>query len=187
MQSGQRHHLCVAPPGDRHEAEDGAKAIGSSPESLASGHLSPTSSLGKRGAPIWAAARYAALVTENTELPLGDLAAPEQLALAALLRLLVRLDGQFTSEEQEALQDLALTMGERQFWRVMDEAGQTLPDDESIRQSALSVTNQASREIIYMALLRVAESDVIQTREASLLDWLLEHWGLKEIIGPSRG
>ncbi|MCA9594189.1 MAG: hypothetical protein KC776_12785 [Myxococcales bacterium] len=119
-------------------------------------------------------------MTETDPLPLKELAPEDQLALAALLRMLVRLDGRFTDAEQEALQDLALSMGERRFWGVMDDAAQRLPDDESIRQCALRVTDADAREMIYVALLRVAESDVIQPREAGLLDWLRQKWNIRD-------
>lgn len=113
-------------------------------------------------------------------LPLKDLAGNDQVALAALLRLMVRLDGRFTDAEQEALGDLALAMGERRFWQVMDEAAQRLPDEESIRKAATQVTDQTSRETLYVALVRVAESDVIQSTEAGLLAWLREQWSIIE-------
>ncbi len=119
-------------------------------------------------------------MTETDLLPLKELAPEDQLALAALLRMLVRLDGRFTDAEQESLQDLALSMGERRFWAVMDDAAQRLPDDDSIRECALGVTDKDAREMIFVALLRVAESDVIQPREAGLLDWLREQWKIAD-------
>ncbi|MEZ4227278.1 MAG: hypothetical protein R3B13_40450 [Polyangiaceae bacterium] len=117
---------------------------------------------------------------DHDSLPLKELGATDQVALAALLRLMVRLDGRFTDAEQEALGDLALSMGERRFWQVMDEAAQRLPDEESIRAAATGVTDQSAREVLYVALLRVAESDVIQATEAGLLAWLREQWAISE-------
>ncbi len=119
-------------------------------------------------------------MSDHAPLPLKDLAPSDQLALAALLRLLVRLDGHFTAGEQEELGDLALSMGERRFWQVMDQAAQTLPGEANIREAARGVTDQAARELLYVALVRVAESDVIQASEAGLLEWLRTEWGIIE-------
>ncbi len=116
-------------------------------------------------------------------LPLKEIGPQDQVALAALLRLMVRLDGRFTEAEQEALGDLALSMGERRFWQVMDEAAQRLPDEAAIRDAAMKVTDQSAREVLYLALVRVAESDVIQSTEAGLLAWLRQHWSI--VVTPA--
>lgn len=71
-------------------------------------------------------------------------------------------------------------MGERRFWQVMDEAAQTLPDEAGIREAAKRVTDQDARELLYVALVRVAESDVIQSSEAGLLEWLRSEWNIVE-------
>jgi Tellurite resistance protein TerB len=109
-----------------------------------------------------------------------------QLALAALLRLAVRLDGRFSEEEQHALEDVALELGEKRFWQVMDEAGRTLPDEESIRELALSITDTAAREAIFGAVLHVARSDSIQVKEEGLLTWLREAWKIEQDPAPYR-
>ena len=116
-------------------------------------------------------------------LPLKEIGPQDQVALAALLRLMVRLDGRFTEAEQEALGDLALSMGERRFWQVMDEAAQRLPDEAAIRDAAIQVTDQSAREVLYLALVRVAESDVIQSTEAGLLAWLRQQWSI--VVTPA--
>ncbi len=109
-----------------------------------------------------------------------DLDENEQLALAALLRLLVRMDGQFSQAEQEALQEIALDFGEKRFWKVMEEAASKAPDEARIRAVAQSVTRLSARELIYGAVLGVAMSDVIQGGETSLLDWLRAEWKLDD-------
>ena len=112
------------------------------------------------------------------------LKASDQLALAALLRLAVRLDGEFSQAEQEALEDVAIDVGERSFWNLMDEAGRNLPDEESIRTAALAVTDPEARAAIYECVLHVARSDAIQTREMGLLEWLQKNWSLDREGNP---
>ncbi len=109
-----------------------------------------------------------------------SLAAGEQLVLAGLLRMLVRLDGKFSDEEQEALEDLASDFGEKTFWQLMDEAGRQLPDEAAIRDAAAAIQNPEARERIYGLVLGVAQSDCIQGREQTLLDFLRESWKLDE-------
>jgi len=108
------------------------------------------------------------------------LGADEQLVLAGLLRLLVRLDGKFSDEEQEALEELASDFGEKSFWQLMDEAGRRLPDEAAIRACAGSIGNVEARELIYGLVLNIARADCIQGREQTLLDFLRETWKLDE-------
>jgi hypothetical protein len=126
-------------------------------------------------------------VDADSDFGLKELEPHEQLALAALLRLLVRLDGEFSAGEQAAVEEIALDYGERRFWKLMDEAAQKAPDEQGIRTAALSVVRPPARELIYGLLLGVAQSDVIQGRESSLLDWLRAEWRLDELPEPYRG
>lgn len=110
-----------------------------------------------------------------------SLAANEQLVLAGLLRMLVRLDGKFSDEEQEALEELASDFGEKTFWQLMDEAGRQLPDEAAIREAAATIRSPDARERIYGLVLGVAQADCIQGREQTLLDFLRESWKLDEL------
>lgn len=115
-----------------------------------------------------------------------SLEAGEQLVLAGLLRLLVRLDGKFSDEEQAALEDLASDFGEKTFWQLMDEAGRKLPDEAAIRDRVALVRSEEARTLIYKLVLDVARVDCIQGREQGLLDWLREAWKLDEAGSPYR-
>ena len=112
-----------------------------------------------------------------------SLSPSDQLALAALLRLLVRLDGKFSQEEQSALEEIALVYGEKTFWQMMDEAGRKLPDEDSIKRQALVVTEPGARELIFGCILGVAQADSVQGREQGLLEWLRAEWQLGESSG----
>ena len=122
----------------------------------------------------------------EAEVGLKDLSDEELLAMAALLRLLVRLDGQFSDAEQEALQEIALDLGEHRFWKAMEDAGQRAPDEESIRHLTASVARRGARELIFGLVLGVAQSDVVQAGESSLLQWLKSEWKLDDLPGAYR-
>jgi uncharacterized tellurite resistance protein B-like protein len=124
---------------------------------------------------------------EESEIGLKDLSDDEQLALAALLRLLVRLDGEFSESEQEALEEIALDFGEKRFWKVMEDAASKASDEDGIKRVAQAVVRTPARELIYSLLVDVAQSDVIQGRESWLLEWLRTEWKIDEVATPYRG
>jgi len=123
----------------------------------------------------------------------------ELLAFGGLVRLLVRLDGQITLEERQAIEQIGPEMsasptpidapyrdnprreddGADRFWNMMDEAARAFPDDDSVRQAALGVTRQEARQDIYVALYELAACDTISKPEWSLLDWLSSAWDVR--------
>jgi hypothetical protein len=130
------------------------------------------------------------------------LTGPEALALAGLLRVLIRQDGRFTDAEREALSLVATSVaqvedaaaasepyrsggkvlapiGEEALYALIERAGEELGDDTAIRAAALTVTRPAARTAIHALLFEVAASDVISAGESTLLDWLAEKWELE--------
>ena len=125
----------------------------------------------------------------------------ELLALAGLLRAVVRSDGLFSAEERRALEVVAMSVapfdevaradgayrtsadageplgGDRLFaW--IERAGRELVDDAALRAAALKVTRLEAREAIHALLFEVAASDMITAGERATLDWLAKAWGL---------
>jgi len=123
----------------------------------------------------------------------------ELLAFGGLVRLLVRLDGQITAEERQAIEQIGPEMSASppqldapyrdgpseeddrvdRFWNMMDQAAKVFPDDEAVRQAALGVTRQEARQDIYDALYELAACDTISKPEWSLLDWLTSNWEIR--------
>jgi hypothetical protein len=125
----------------------------------------------------------------------------ELLAMAGLLRLLIRMDGQFTAGEREALVRVGdmisqavevdelgspyrtsgeriAPLGERALYDMLDLAGEELPNDDAVREAALAVTRPEARAAIYGVVFEVASSDTAMVREPQLLDWLVAAWNL---------
>lgn len=137
---------------------------------------------------------YGALALTEFDLLTSD----EQLALAGLLRLLVRLDGEFSEDEEVAITAAASRIGTARatddgayrdesptealgadaFWKLIDRAAIELPDDEAIRRAAIGVERPAAREAIHAVLYDVASADAVAPAELSLLDWLANEWKL---------
>jgi hypothetical protein len=135
----------------------------------------------------------------------------ELLTLAALARLMIRLDGQFTAEEERALGEIGdaiaappsqrggdgayrenaaesvEALGEAAFFELLELAGEELPDDASVREAARSVDRPEARASIHAHLHHLAISNPAQPRELELLEWLATEWQIEESAPPPEG
>jgi hypothetical protein len=105
---------------------------------------------------------------------------PEKLALASLVRLMVRMDGTFSRTEAAVLQDAANELGSDEFWGLVESAA--LRDNQSedqVREIAQAVERPDIRETIYGVLYILALEDALGTNERKLLEWLEEVWNIK--------
>ncbi len=116
----------------------------------------------------------------------------ELLALAGLVRLMIRLDGRFTPEERRALSFVASAvaqpadggdgsqrLGPERWAAWIEHTVRTLPDDGSIRDAALAVTRQPARDAIHALLTRIASADFAEGGEQGLLRWLAREWNIE--------
>lgn len=110
---------------------------------------------------------------------LADLTRLEQLALAGLIRLLVRSDGVFSDLEVAGMQTLARELGSTTFWTLMREAQQSLPAEENVLALARELERPAVLEWMYGVLMGLAVVDGLHDKEAELLDTLRHVWGLE--------
>ncbi len=97
----------------------------------------------------------------------------EQLALTGLVRLMVRMDGQFSPGEVDAVAALAREVGAGGFWATMARA-QTIEMDELGKQ--VEQVRPAVREWMYGVLVGLAAVDGIEESESELLTWLMDIW-----------
>ena len=107
---------------------------------------------------------------------LSDLEPHERLALAGLLRLLVRIDGALSPAEVTALASLGRELGSALFWQSMAEAQQQLGSADEVVEAVETVERAPVRAWIYGILLGIAAVDGLTPEESELLEWLQQTW-----------
>ncbi len=110
---------------------------------------------------------------------LNEMTDGEKQALGSLVRVIVGVDGEYSSEESAGLDQAAAELGEGEFWEVVRAAGRERHTEEIVRAQARAVERPEARETIYGVLFNVAASGAIVREEGQLLDWLAETWGLE--------
>lgn len=109
---------------------------------------------------------------------IADLFEAERMALIALLRCMVRMDGVFSPGEAQALTKLAQEIGSKEFWATMQEIQQRVLTPDDLVPVIACVERRDVKEWIYGVLLGVAAIDGIVEPEVELLEWLQEVWEL---------
>ncbi len=109
---------------------------------------------------------------------LEDMERHEQLAFLGLLRILVRMDGEFSREEAAAMHEVARRVGSASFWRSMAESQAIYSTPDEIFAAARAVERDEVRRFVHACLLEVASVDGIDPSEEQMLTWLRHEWGL---------
>ena len=115
----------------------------------------------------------------------NDMTDAEKRALGTLVRVVVGVDGRYSTEEAEALDRAAEELGADGFWAAVRAAGRAHHDDEEIKAEAREVERQEARETIYGALFTIAASGSIVGSEGWVLDWLAETWKIETSEAPA--
>ena len=102
----------------------------------------------------------------------------ELVVLAALLRELIRTDGEISEEEIEGLDVVANRLGlvDTRWKRIWSQASRELPSLDSVKAAAVLLERAAAREFVYELLHHVASADEIVDPEWDLLEWIDEAW-----------
>jgi len=108
---------------------------------------------------------------------LDDLEKHEQLALGALIRLMLRSDGEFTEVEERKVSELGTRLGAAdRIWSVISASAQACPTDATMRATASTVTRIEVRSLVRAALADIAADGEVSGSETSLLAWLDGVW-----------
>jgi hypothetical protein len=108
---------------------------------------------------------------------IDELEKHEKLALGGLIRMMLRSDGEFAEDEEDAVDSLGDDVGGKAaIWRIVSDSAQALRSNDAVRDAAIRVTRPDARAVIRDALVRVAAADSIVESERALLDWLDAAW-----------
>lgn len=129
----------------------------------------------------------------------------ELLVLGGLLRSMVLVDGDASSEEAAMIEELSASIfretilgggtyrtqavaeevGDRgALFALMRRAARELPDEGAVRDAARGIARPEARSFILAALTMVATSDRMTERERTLLDWLERTWKTDALGAP---
>ena len=114
----------------------------------------------------------------NARESISDFDASEKKALAKLVRLMARADGDLSSEERAKIDRIAIDAGGDSFWAMLDDAAASNDDQEAILKQVATVGTSDAREIIYGLLYELSIADAGGKGENELLDALASCWDL---------
>jgi hypothetical protein len=124
--------------------------------------------------------------SENPEITLQDLSRTELLALVALGRRLVELDGQVSSGEAERIAAWGNKIGADLLRETLDASGAYLDGKETLQKLAVMVQRREAQELVFGELFELATENGIVREESDLLDWLEKTWNLASPDAPYR-
>lgn len=108
---------------------------------------------------------------------IDELEAGEQRVLGGLTRLMLRSDGDFSEEEEVAINRIGEAQGdERALWKLISDSAQAYPSDAQIREAVGVVERAQARALILATLSTIAEADGVDGAETELLQWLRGQW-----------
>lgn len=112
-------------------------------------------------------------------LTIAELEHGEKLVLVGLVRLMIRLDGEFSEDEREFLDDLVTEIGEESFNALAAEVTEKMQDEEQVRYYAERTQRQIAQDLIYGTLFDLGAKGTIVSSESELLEWLRTTWKLE--------
>jgi hypothetical protein len=113
---------------------------------------------------------------------LAELEHVERVVLLATLGLVMRVDGEVSTDEADLLDRFGEEFGDEDFRRAANEAAQ-FENATAILEGAARVTRPEARELIFEALYEMAQRESITSREAEVLDRLASLWELPQRVG----
>jgi uncharacterized tellurite resistance protein B-like protein len=125
---------------------------------------------------------YAVFVNEPPEWQ--KLTHDERMVFAGLIRVLVRMDGTFSTDEVAAVQRVAKSLGTREFWSAMTESQSAMPTVDDVVASVVQVKDPRTRTWMFAMLVEVANVDGFDPSEQQMLTWLGKTWQVDPALIP---
>ena len=107
---------------------------------------------------------------------LSQLSTEEQVALVALLELVIESNARVSEEEADRIDAVVAAIGEDAYRSAAAEVDGRFHDEQDVRAFLPTVTRQEARELIYGTVFEAAISDAVDTHESDLLEWLASVW-----------
>lgn len=117
---------------------------------------------------------------ETTIRDIRDLAPQEQLALGALIRMVLTADGTVSVVEREVMDVLAKDLGPDAFWSMFDEAAAVVTGPEHARELASKVERRPAQVFIYMTVAELGMAGSVTRDQMMVLESLRLMWGIEE-------
>ncbi len=114
-----------------------------------------------------------------TSLALKDLSNNELLALVAIARRLIELDGSISPGEAKTIAAWGEKVGIETLRRTLDRASAYLDGSEKMEQLSEMVTRPSARELVFTELFALATENAMVAAESELLNWLKSKWRLE--------
>ena len=115
---------------------------------------------------------------ENSRQSISDLDDNEKAALAKLIRLVARSDGDLSSEERVKIDCIAIDAGGDSFWALLDAAAASEDDLSTILSQIASVGTKDGHEVIYGVLYELSIVEAGGDGENELLAQIAAGWNL---------
>jgi hypothetical protein len=107
---------------------------------------------------------------------LSELTAEEQIALVALLEMVIESNARVSEDEADRIDAVVAAIGEEAYRRAAAEVDRRFHDEADLRAFVPTVTRQEAREVIYGTVLDAAISDPADAYASELLEWLADAW-----------
>lgn len=110
---------------------------------------------------------------------LNELTAEEQVALVALLELVIESNARVSEEEADRIDAVVGAIGEDAYRSAAAEVDRRFDDEQAVRAFVPSITRQEARELIYGTVFEAAITDAVDSHESDLLEWLAGVWNIE--------
>lgn len=111
---------------------------------------------------------------------LNSLFEDEEVALLGLLREVIQADGTYSNDERASVAEIKAALGQERFRRAMQAAEGQFTHRDTLKAYVKGIARVEARRTIYQTLLKVAQSDGLDSQEEKPLRWLASWWQLEE-------
>ncbi len=106
----------------------------------------------------------------------------ELIVFIGLAKQVIRADQVVSDDEKQWLSDTAERVGIDRWRQGIKDAQEQFTEAQDVRDAAKALEKAESRELIYEALMKLAEGDDYVYEEAVILDWVARIWDIGDHV-----